>query len=164
MNCRKCLKQWPTVRVFQPSPTGLCRKYIQHAKNQSIEACILLWKPIQFSHHLESGLLCKIQPEIFKMILTSQNPGFNSLDIPGRCTLHCHSISKTAGVHASFKSASVSRPADSILKLGTGAGGKPNIPPAELKIIRILLGYSVGYNIYDQMLCQVLYTCNLYLN
>ena len=28
-----------------------CRKYIQHAKNQSIEAGILPWKPKQFPHH-----------------------------------------------------------------------------------------------------------------
>ena len=28
-----------------------CRKYIQYAKNQSIEASILPWKPKQFLHH-----------------------------------------------------------------------------------------------------------------
>ena len=34
-----------------------------------------------------------------------------------------------------------------IVKQDTGKRGKPNIPAAEWKMIRTLLGYSVGYNI-----------------
>ena len=30
-----------------------CKKYIQHAKNQSIEAGMLPWKPKQFPHYLD---------------------------------------------------------------------------------------------------------------
>ena len=31
----------------------MSRKYIQHSKNQSIEASILQWKPKQFPYHLD---------------------------------------------------------------------------------------------------------------
>ena len=51
-----------------------------------------------------------------------------------------------------------------IVKRGRGIGGKPNIPAAERKMIRTLLGYSVGYNISDKMLGPVLYSRDLYLD
>ena len=43
-------------------------------------------------------------------------------------------------------------------------GGKPNIPAAEPKMIRTVLGYSVGYNNSDKMLGPMLSTRSLYLD
>ena len=48
-----------------------------------------------------------------------------------------------------------------IVKQDTGKRGKPNIPAAEWKMIRTLLGYSVGYNISYKMQGPVLYSCCL---
>ena len=62
-----------------------------------------------------------------------------------------------------MKSASVSTTAD-IVKRGTGIGGKPNIPAAERKMVRTLLGYSVGNDISDKMPGPVLYSRDLYLD
>ena len=64
---------------------------------------------------------------------------------------------------ASFKSASVSTTVD-IVKRGRGIGGKPNIPAAERKMIRTLLGYSVVYYISDKILGPVLYSRDVYLD
>ena len=44
-----------------------------------------------------------------------------------------------------------------IVKQGTSMGGKPNVPAAEWKTIKTLLGCSVGYNISDKMLLFSLY-------
>ena len=40
-----------SYRLIKAFNRFACRKYIQHAKNQSIEACILLWNPKQFPHY-----------------------------------------------------------------------------------------------------------------
>ena len=51
-----------------------------------------------------------------------------------------------------------------VVKQGTGIGGKPNTPAAERKMILTSLGNSVGYDVSDKLLGQVLFSSYFYLD